>query len=42
MKIGIMMLGAASLFSLGGCVDDGYGYSSVSVGYGSPGKYGDN
>ena len=41
MKIGIIMLGAASLFSLGGCVDDGYGYSSVSVGYGSPGYYGD-
>jgi len=41
MKIGIMVLGAASLLSLGGCVDDGYGYSSVSVGYGAPGYYGD-
>jgi hypothetical protein len=42
MKIGMVVLGAASLLALGGCVDDGYGYGGgVSLGYGSPGYYGD-
>ena len=40
MKLRMIALGAASLVALTGCVDDGYGYSGVSVGYGSPGYYG--
>lgn len=33
-------LALASALALGGCYDDGYGYSGVSVGYGSGGYYG--
>ncbi|MBS0478903.1 MAG: hypothetical protein JSR79_06345 [Proteobacteria bacterium] len=41
MKLRNLALGAISLASLTACVDDGYGYSSVSVGYGTPGYYSD-
>ena len=40
MKLSMIALGAASIVALSGCVDDGYGYSGLSVGYGSPGYYG--
>ena len=43
MKLRTLTLGAVALGSLTACVDDGYGgygYSRVSVGYGSPGYYG--
>ncbi len=40
MRLRMIAIGAVSLAALTGCVDDGYGYSSVSVGYGTPGYYG--
>lgn len=39
-KIAIAGLALASTLALGGCYDDGYGYSGVSVGYGTGGYYG--
>ncbi|HWW63352.1 MAG TPA: hypothetical protein VNZ43_01195 [Sphingomonadaceae bacterium] len=39
-RIALGGLALASALALGGCYNDGYGYSGVSVGYGTGGYYG--
>jgi hypothetical protein len=40
-RVAGIALALAATLAVGGCYDDGYGYSGVSVGYGSGGYYGD-